>query len=263
MHFSQVVGQVFGLQAKVEMIRFNICISLLLFCFTQGFAATDVYVSAGTAKARYSENTDGQNANLIGTEQSLSIRNINSLGKIDLGLDAGTLKLSGDSQSHQAEFEGRYINLISGVSFSLYPSWVEFYLDVGYRFGLGKLTVQRSQYKYTFNAQMSGQSPAKSTDWNGINCFNVICTMPDYGATFKSGVKAITSSGYLIGLNFENKGKLLDQSSLSLNPRVHSSTLVTISLGYRFGGNNATSPTSTPSGTPNYNDPCRLFGACN
>jgi hypothetical protein len=50
MHFSQVVGQVFGLQAKVEMIRFNICISLLLFCFTQGFAATDVYVSAGTAK---------------------------------------------------------------------------------------------------------------------------------------------------------------------------------------------------------------------
>ena len=80
------------------MIRFNICISLLLFCFTQGFAATDVYVSAGTAKARYSESTDGQNADLAGTEQSLSIRNINSLGKIDLGLDAGTLKLSGDSQ---------------------------------------------------------------------------------------------------------------------------------------------------------------------
>ena len=246
MHFSQVVGQVFGLQAKVEMIRFNICISLLLFCFTQGFAATDVYVSAGTAKARYSENTDGQNANLIGTEQSLSIRNINSLGKIDLGLDAGTLKLSGDSQSHQAEFEGSYINLISGVSFSLYPSWVEFYLDVGYRFGLGKLTVQRSQYKYTFNAQMSGQSPAKTTDWNGINCFNVICTMPDYGATFKSGVKAITSSGYLIGLNFENKGKLLDQSYLSLFPRVHSATSVTFSLGYRFGGSAKGKQTKKP-----------------
>ena len=244
MHFSQVVGQVFGLQAKVEMIRFNICISLLLFCFTQGFAATDVYVSAGNAIARYSESTDGQNADLVGTEQSLSIRNINSLGKIDLGLDAGTLKLSGDSQSHQTDFEGNYINLISGVSFSLYPSWVEFYLDVGYRVGLGKLTVQRSQYKYTFNAQMSGQ-------------------LPNYGAIFKSGVKAITSSGYLIGLNFENKGKLLDQSSLSLNPRIHSSTSVTISIGHRFGGNNATSPTSTPSGTPNYNDPCRLFGACN
>jgi hypothetical protein len=244
MHFSQAAGQVFGLQAKVEMIRFNICMSLLLFCFTQGFAATDVYVSAGTAKARYSESTDGQNADLVGTEQFLSIRNINSLGKIDLGLDAGTLKLNGDSQAHQADFEGNYINLISGVSFSLYPSWVEFYLDVGYRFGLGKLTVQRSQYKYTFNGQMSGQSP-------------------NYGAIFKSGVKAITSSGYLIGLNFENKGKLLDQSSLSLNPRVHSSTSVTISLGYRFGGNNATSPTSTPSGTPNYSDPCRLFGACN
>ena len=163
------------------MIRFNICISLLLFCFTQGFAATDVYVSAGNAIARYSESTDGQNADLKGTEQSLSIRNINSLGKIDLGLDAGTLKLSGNSQAHQADFEGNYINLISGVSFSLYPSWVEFYLDLGYRVGLGKLTVQRTQYKYTFNAQMSGRSVTESNDL-GIQCPSDLCKLPDYGA---------------------------------------------------------------------------------
>ena len=92
---------------------------------------------------------------MTGIEQSLSIRNINSTGSIDLGLDVGTLKLDGASKAHQVDFDGDYINRISGVSFSLYPSWIEYYLDIGYRLGLGKLKVQRFQSTYTFNAQMN------------------------------------------------------------------------------------------------------------
>ena len=188
---------------------------------------------------------------MTGIEQSLSIRNINSTGSIDLGLDVGTLKLDGASKAHQVDFDGDYINLISGVSFSLYPSWIEYYLDIGYRLGLGKLKVQRFQSTYTFNAQMNESS------------FNKLDNKRIHGIIFKAGIKLIASAGYLIGVNYEGKGKLVDQSSLSMRPRVHSSNSVTFSLGYRFGGNNVASSTSTPAGAKNYNNPCRLFGACN
>ena len=217
------------------MIRLNICIALLLFWITQGFAATDAYVSAGTTEARYSETIDGQNADLQGTEQSLTIRKTNYVGNVDLGLDAGTLKLTGTSPEHQADFEGNYINLTSGLSFTLYPSWIEYYIDIGYRIGLGKLRIQRSQYKYTFNAQMSGLEGSDSTK-EGIRCPSQICNWLSYGVVMKSGIKFISSAGYLLGVNYENKGKLMDQNSLSLNPRIHSSSSVTVSLGYRFGG---------------------------
>jgi hypothetical protein len=104
------------------MIKSIICIGVSLLWFANVFATTDVYVSVGTAEARYSELIGRQNADMTGTEQSLSIRNLNSIGSIDLGLDLGTLKLDGASKAHQVDFDGNYINFISGVSFSLYPN---------------------------------------------------------------------------------------------------------------------------------------------
>ena len=236
---------------KGRMIQFILCIGLSFFWFANVFATTDFYVSVGTAEARYSESIGRQNADMTGTEQSLSVRNLNSIGSIDIGLDVGTLKLDGASKADQADFDGNYINFISGVSFSLYPSWIEYYLDIGYRLGLGKLKVQRFQSTYTFNAQMSE------------SLFNELDNKRIHGIIFKAGIKLIASAGYLIGANYESKGKLVDQSSLLMRPRVHSSNSVTFSLGYRFGGNNVASSTGTPAGRTNYSDPCRLFGACN
>ena len=220
------------------MIKSIVCIGLSFLWLTNVFAATDVYLSSGIAQARYSEDTDGQNADLTGAENSLSIRAINSLGFLDLGLDIGTLQLSGESPAHKADFDGNYTNITSGVSFSLYPSWIEYYLDVGYRMGLGKLKVQGTQYLYTFNAQMSGM-------------------------IFRSGIKFVVANKYLFGMNYESKGRLIKKNSMGLEPRVHSANSSTFSLGYRFGGNNVTPSAKIKSGTKNYNDPCRLFGACN
>ena len=97
----------------------------------------------------------------------------------------------------------------------------------------------------------------------GFKTFNELDNKRIHGIIFKAGIKLIASAGYLIGANYESKGKLVDQSSLLMRPRVHSSNSVTFSLGYRFGGNNVASSTSTPAGRTNYNNPCRLFGACN
>ena len=217
------------------MIKSIVCIGLSFLWLTNVFAATDVYLSSGIAQARYSEDTDGQNADLTGAENSLSIRAINSLGFLDLGLDIGTLQLSGESPAHKADFDSNYTNITSGVSFSLYPSWIEYYLDIGYRMGLGKLKVQGTQYLYTFNAQMSGM-------------------------IFRSGIKFVVANKYLLGINYEGKGRLIKQSSMGMEPRVHSANSITFSLGFRFGASSAKKPNNIKTGTKTYD--CVVFKKC-
>ena len=228
------------------MPQLILCIlSVLVLIASEAIAVTDVSVSSGNAQATYTESTDSQSKELTGTENSLSVRNLESFSFVDLGIDLGSLKLSSDSGSHDVDFEANYLNLTAGVSLSLYPSWVEYYLDLGYRLGVGKLEVIRTQ------------SDGSKTNY----------TYNDYvdDITLKYGIKFVVFGAYLIGINYENKNGLINKSTQILNPKIDSANSVTFSIGYRFGGKSGKIPSKVESGKPKYNDPCKLFkgGACN
>ena len=143
------------------------------------------------------------------------------------------------------DFEANYLNLTAGVGLSLYPSWIEYYLDLGYRLGVGKLEVIRTQ------------SDGSKTNY----------TYNDYvdDLTLRYGIKFVVFGAYLIGINYENKNGLINKSTQILNPKIDSANSVTFSIGYRFGGKSGKTPSKVESGKPNYNDPCLLFrgAACN
>jgi hypothetical protein len=212
---------------------------LLIFLYSSVHAITDVYLSSGSATGNYSESTDSQSKELSGTENSLSFRNLESLSFVDLGLDLGTQKLSGDTGTHDADFQSNYANLTAGFSFNLYPSWIEYYLDLGYRFGIGELKVTRTdsdggKTEYTYNSYTND-------------------------SVIKYGVKFVVLGGFLVGMNYENKNGLINKTTQVLNPKIDSSNSLTFSIGYRFGGTLEKTPNKVKSGKRNVNDPCMLF----
>ena len=112
----------------------------------QVYGVTDVSAHfGGKAAAEYTESTDSQSKALEGTEDSLSIRNLDTFSFVDLGLNIGTLKLSDETGNHDVDFQANYANVTAGVSFTLYPSWIEYYFDLGYRVGIGRLEVLRTE----------------------------------------------------------------------------------------------------------------------
>jgi len=233
------------------MLRFIFFIVFLLISFSQTvIAVTDVSLHSGNATGKYSESTDSQSKELSGSDTSLSIRNLNTFSFVDLGLDLGVLlkspaglELSGDTGTHDVNFLSNYANLTAGFSFSLYPSWIEYYLDLGYRVGIGKLEVLRTESgggvkNYTFNSYTND-------------------------LIYKYGIKFVILRNLLLGINYETKNTLMDKKSDVLNPKVDSSNSMTLSIGYRFGATHAVSTSKTPDGRKNYYDPCQLFKACN
>lgn len=222
---------------------------LLLSCFTYSASAvTDVSLHSGSATATYSESTDSQSKELKGSDSFISIRNLNTFSFVDLGLDIGALKspaaleLSGDTGTHDINFLSNYANLTAGISFSLYPSWIEYYFDLGYRMGIGKLEVLRTESgggvkNYTFNSYTND-------------------------LIYKYGIKFVILRNLLLGINYETKNTLMSKKSDVLNPKLDSANSMTFSVGFRFGASQEVSTRGTPDGTKNYYDPCRLFHAC-
>ena len=212
----------------------------------QVYGVTDVSAHfGGKAGAEYTETTDSQSKALEGTEDSLSIRNLDTFSFVDLGLNLGTLKLSDDTGTHDVDFQANYANVTAGASFTLYPSWIEYYFDLGYRVGIGRLEVLRtesdgSKDQYTYN--------------NYVN-----------GAIFKTGVKLVILGKFIVGAHHEFKNVMFEKRNADLNTTVDAAGSFTLSLGYRFGGKSGTASSKVESGKSNYNDPCLLFrgAACN
>jgi len=231
------------------MTRLLLCLPTLLLLFTySAIAVTDVSLHSGSAAATYSESTDSQSKELKGPDSFISIRNLNTFSFVDLGLDIGALKspaaleLSGDTGTHDVNFLSNYANLTAGVSFSLYPSWIEYYFDLGYRVGIGKLEVLRTESgggvkNYTFNSYTND-------------------------LIYKYGIKFVILRNLLLGINHETKNTLMSKKSDVLNPKLDSANAMTFSVGFRFGASQEVSTRGTPDGTKNYYDPCRLFHAC-
>ena len=134
------------------MNRFlGLLISLLVLLCTSVHATTDVYLSSGSATGNYIESVDSQRKLLTGVENSLSYKSLKNFSFVDLGIDLGTLNLSGDSGLHKVDFGSNYINLTAGISLSLYPSWIEYQVDLGYRYGTGKIEIERTKCDGSFD----------------------------------------------------------------------------------------------------------------
>ncbi len=199
------------------MNRFlGLLISLLVLLCTSVHATTDVYLSSGSATGNYIESVDSQRKLLTGVENSLSYKSLKNFSFVDLGIDLGTLNLSGDSGLHKVDFGSNYINLTAGISLSLYPSWIEYQIDLGYRYGTGKIEIQRTKCD-------------GSVDQHTHNEFvnNII---------FKYGVKFLTFDKYLLGIQREIKNTLIEKTTETLNPKIESADSLTFFFGYRFGG---------------------------
>lgn len=231
-----------------NMTRLLLCLPALLLFTYSAIAVTDVSLHSGSAAATYSESTDSQSKELKGSDSFISIRNLNTFSFVDLGLDIGALKspaaleLSGDTGTHDINFLSNYANLTAGISFSLYPSWIEYYFDLGYRMGIGKLEVLRTESgggvkNYTFNSYTND-------------------------LIYKYGIKFVILRNLLLGINYETKNTLMSKKSDVLNPKLDSANSMTFSVGFRFGASQEVSTRGTPDGTKNYYDPCRLFHAC-
>ena len=179
-------------------------------------AITDLYLSTGTASATYTETTDSQSKELSGSEQSLSWRRLNALSFLDLGADVGKLTLSGDTGSHDVDFSSDYLNLIAGLSFSLYPGWIDYAFDLGYRMSVDRMQVDRSV-------------SAGGTETYQIGALGE-------ATISRFSIRFYWSEAFLIGFNIEQKNTLFEKSTQDLSPKLDSGKSSTLSLGYRFGG---------------------------
>ena len=189
---------------------------LLLLSGQPASAMTDLYLSTGTASATYTETTDSQSKELSGSEQSLSWRRLNAISFIDLGVDVGNLKLSGDTGTHDVSFSSDYLNLVVGLSFSLYPSWIDYAFDYGYRLSIDRMEIDRTT--------LSG----------GIETFKIGALAEESISRF--AVRAYYGEALFLGLNVEQKSTLFQKSSEDMNPNLESGSSSTFSIGYRFGG---------------------------
>jgi len=228
------------------LTRLPFCIFLFFAVYSSNaLGITDVYFSSGSATGSYSESIDGQSKELLGTENSISFRKIQSLSILDLGIDLGNLNLNGDTESHRVGFQLSYANLTAGVNLNLYPSWIEYFLDIGYRFGFGRLDVQKTGSNDSVNSYT-------------FQTYN-------YSPLLRYGAKFLIVNSFFLAASVEKKGRLIQKTSVALNPTINNSHSITVSFGYRFGGkSNAKPPSQVQSGKPNYSNPCMLFkgGAC-
>ena len=207
------------------------------------YAVTDFYLTSGTATASYTEKTDSQETDLSGSEQSLSWRRLGALSFLDFGFDVGKLKISGDSNLHKVSYSSDYLNIITGISFSLYPQWIDYAFDIGYRLSVDRIKIDRETAAGGIERHQTGALGEASL--------------------YKFAIRFYLSDAFILGFNTEQKNTLLGKQVQDISPKVDSGRSSTLSVGYRFGGSAKSPRTQVESGKPNYNNPCRLFKACN
>ena len=216
---------------------------LLLLCSQASLTAGELAYAEGTTEASYEEQTDAQSKQLSGPNRKLSYRALEFLSLLDVEIELGTLAISGKSTLHDVKLNSDYISLTTGLSFGFYPSWLEYTLDLGYRLSVDRMELKQSDAagKVTKHKVGSRQQQPFS----------------------RIGLRSFVGNSLFIGLHYEQQAQLFDKASAELTPKVGSASSMQLSLGYRFGTTKEVIlPRKVPPGKPNYNDPCRLFKAC-
>ena len=220
---------------------------VLSFLFVLGYqlawATGEVSYAEGEIEATYEESTDSQSKKLSGPNRMISYRSHGMLSFLDLGVELGTYSLSGKSSLHDVKLSSDYINLIAGLSFRFYPNWFEYTLDLGYRLSVDRLNLDQSD--------SSGKVTEHKVGSIRQQPFSQI------------GIRAFISGSLYLGLEYEQQDQLFDKSISGMSPQVKSAESIYLTFGYRFGPAGAViNPGAVPPGRPNYNDSCRIFGAC-
>ena len=217
---------------------------LLLLSSTASLVAGELAYSEGTTEAIYEEQVDAQSKDLSGSNQKLSYRSLEILSLLDVGIELGTSSISGKSTLHDVKLNSDYINLITGLSFGFYPSWLEYTLDLGYRLSVERMELNQSD------------STGKVTE-------HKVGSLQQQPFS-RIGLRSFFGNSLFIGLHYEQQAQLFNKGIAELAPKVSSATSTQLSIGYRFGATGKVIlPRKVPAGPPNYNNPCRLFGACN
>jgi len=194
--------------------------------------------------ADYAEQTDAQKATLSGTNRALSYRATEAISFVDLGLEWGTYAVSGASNLHEVEVSSDYVNLLVGVTFRLFPGWVQYSLDYGYRLGVDRVKLDRTTSSGKVNRhKIGGFSEEPFT---------------------RFGIRFLLGQNLFVGLGAEQQSQLFDKSKDSMYPAARSAKSTLLILGYRFGGRGAGGGVlpKVRSGNLNYNDPCRTHLLC-
>jgi len=218
-------------------------VSLLTFVLSPVGKAGEIALSSSTVSGDYAEETDSQYAVISGSGRMLTYRSVETFAFLDLGLQWGTYFLEGKSLLHQVQLSTDYVDLITGISFQLYPQWVKYTLDLGYRLSVDRMKIER-------------QTSAGGTETNEVGAL---------GQQFFSrwGIKLFLGHSLFLGITQERQGLLYDKVYKDLKPQVKDGRITNFLVGYRFGGHSTVQvPTGIPSGPTNYNDPCLYFIIC-
>jgi hypothetical protein len=194
--------------------------------------------------ADYAEQTDAQKVSLSGTNRALAYRSTEAISFVDLGLEWGTYAVSGQSSLHEVEVSSDYVNLLVGLTFRLFPGWIQYSLDYGYRLGVDRVKLDRT-------------TSSGKVDRHKIGGFS------EQPFT-RFGVRFLLGQNLFVGFSTEQQSQLFDKSKDSMYPSANSANSTVLILGYRFGGRGAGGGVlpKVRSGNLNYNDPCITHLLC-
>ena len=204
------------------------------------WAISEISGSEGAMTADYAEEADSQSAQLSGNNRVLAYRSTKAISFLDLGLEWGTFAIEGKSTSQEAELSSDYVNLILGFSFRLFPSWLEYTLDLGYRLGVDRIKLDR-------------------TTTSGVNRHKIGGLSEEPFGRF--GVRVLLGENLFVGLSTEQQQQLFSESKDGLSPEVTAGNTIFLTLGYRFGGQGYWRA-PIKSGKSRSLDPCLLHRVC-
>jgi len=166
--------------------------------------------------ADYTEQTDSQSAELSGNNRALAYRSREVVSFLDLGLEWGTYAISGKSTLHEVEVSSDYVNLLAGISFQLFPKWIELTLDYGYRLGVDRVKVDRTTSSGELNRHKVGGLSEEPFS--------------------RVGIRVLLGDNLFVGWTVEQQTQLFNKSKVGVHPNAGSMRGTSLILGYRFGG---------------------------
>ena len=227
-----------------KLMMFIQLLLLLILGSSTLWAADEVSITSSQTATLYSEATDSQSTILSGPGSILSYRGLETLGFLDLGLEWGTYSVEGSTKLHEVQLSTDFVSLLTGLSFRFSPKWLEYTLDVGYRLSVDRMELYRTESDGKVNYHKIGQ----------------LNQQPFY----RLGIRIFLGNALFFGFSREQQSNLFQKGVEDLKPTVQTAASTLLTLGYRFGGKELkVFPSKIPSGPTNYNDPCKLFKACN
>ena len=226
-----------------DQVPFLLIISVLITGGSLAWATSEISITSSQTTTTYSEATDSQSTELKGSGNTINYRLVENLPFFNLGVEWGNRTLKGNTDSHEVEMKTDFIGLVAGLNFRFSPTWLEYTLDLGYRLNRTNMGIRRTSSNNKIDNYEIGDLGQQSFS--------------------RLGIKIFLGSAVFIGFHQEQQSDLFKKTMEGLTPEVKSANSTLLTLGYRFGvEDSGIIKSDTRSGPTNYNNPCRLFSAC-